>query len=482
MDNFQQIDPKYLALIQAGMGILANNDGRRSASSAIGQGLLGGANAYQENLQNQQMMQMRNDQIQSQRQLFDARAKDLQSDGDEKRKQSAAREQWKIDNPNFANLADIDFPTAYKASNPSAANGVDPYFKDVYIGGKVYAFNARTGEYTPKDLGGSNLPNKDDPNIQYPVSAAKSYGENMFSPTDMVDGRILPKSLLSLESGANLDFLSPNRAPSAPSAPQINNQIPPTVPRKGDKLPSMVIPPEVQKGRDDKRLQILEEEVAREGGEGKNPELDKELARVRKQLGVQPPTTPSVGIKVPTKAEQAGNVTKAQETAKADVALETDKTKNVKTANKFLSVAQQAKDLLDKDPTGSGLGAMVDKAGRLVGVSSGSSEVASQLEAVSGWLVSNVPRMEGPQSNFDVDNYKTMAGMVGDRTRPVSDRKAALKEVMRLQEQYKSLNGAESDKTTKDETVIKIKGDADYNALPSGATFIDPFGKKRIKP
>jgi hypothetical protein len=29
---------------------------------------------------------------------------------------------------------------------------------------------------------------------------------------------------------------------------------------------------------------------------------------------------------------------------------------------------------------------------------------------------------------------------------------------------------------------IKIKNDADFNKLPSGATFIDPFGKKRIKP
>jgi hypothetical protein len=77
MDNFQQIDPKYLALIQAGAGILAANNGRMPAGAAIGQGLLGGANAYQENLQNQQMMQMRNDQIDAQRQLFGARADEI---------------------------------------------------------------------------------------------------------------------------------------------------------------------------------------------------------------------------------------------------------------------------------------------------------------------------------------------------------------------------------------------------------------------
>lgn len=138
--------------------------------------------------------------------------------------------------------------------------------------------------------------------------------------------------------------------------------------------------------------------------------------------------------------EMKPKIVTAEETAKAKVGQQTEKIKNVNTANKFLSVAEQAKDLLDKNPTGSGIGAMVDTAGRVVGMSSESAEVASQLEAVSGWLVSNVPRMEGPQSNFDVENYKTMAGMIGDRTRPVSERKEALKAVIKLQEKYKSLN------------------------------------------
>ena len=138
--------------------------------------------------------------------------------------------------------------------------------------------------------------------------------------------------------------------------------------------------------------------------------------------------------------EMQPQIVTAQETAKAKVGQQTEKTKNINTANKFLSVAQQAKDLLDKKPTGSGIGAMIDTAGRVVGMSSESAEAASQLETVAGWLVSNVPRMEGPQSNFDVENYRTMAGMIGDRTRPVSERKKALEAVVKLQEKYKSLN------------------------------------------
>lgn len=53
MDN-QMIDPKYLALIQAGLGILSGNTGRQPVGATIGQGLLGGVAGYQQNLQQQQ--------------------------------------------------------------------------------------------------------------------------------------------------------------------------------------------------------------------------------------------------------------------------------------------------------------------------------------------------------------------------------------------------------------------------------------------
>ncbi len=49
--------------------------------------------------------------------------------------------------------------------------------------------------------------------------------------------------------------------------------------------------------------------------------------------------------------------------------------------------------------------------------------------------------MEGPQSNFDVENYKVMAGRVGDRTLPVAQRMAALTEVENMQKKYAQYNG-----------------------------------------
>jgi hypothetical protein len=48
--------------------------------------------------------------------------------------------------------------------------------------------------------------------------------------------------------------------------------------------------------------------------------------------------------------------------------------------------------------------------------------------------------MEGPQSNFDVDNYKRMAADVGNKSKPIGDRMAALRGMRELQQKYAHLN------------------------------------------
>lgn len=95
-----------------------------------------------------------------------------------------------------------------------------------------------------------------------------------------------------------------------------------------------------------------------------------------------------------------------------------------------------AENLLKKGPTQSYAGAGVDMAARLFGANFKSAELATRLEMVGGWLTSNVPRMEGPQSNIDVVNYQIMAGRVGDRTLPVAQRAAALSDLKRLLSSY----------------------------------------------
>lgn len=121
--------------------------------------------------------------------------------------------------------------------------------------------------------------------------------------------------------------------------------------------------------------------------------------------------------------------------------VEIERTKAGQQAQQMLAAIGQAKSLLGSNPTESGIGAGVDWLGRQVGVSSESSKKAAQLETLSGWMVANVPRMEGPQSNFDILNYQTMAAKVGDRTVPVDERLAALQTLEQLHRKYAEING-----------------------------------------
>lgn len=135
-----------------------------------------------------------------------------------------------------------------------------------------------------------------------------------------------------------------------------------------------------------------------------------------------------------------GRIVTAKEQAEAKVKSTEEAKKAVSKSDVMIQQLDLAEKLLLEGPTESGAGALVDAAGRLIGTTTKGAQLASQLDAISGWLVANVPRMEGPQSNFDVQNYQTMAGMVGDRTRPVKERLAALRKVKELQQKYKEFN------------------------------------------
>lgn len=138
-------------------------------------------------------------------------------------------------------------------------------------------------------------------------------------------------------------------------------------------------------------------------------------------------------------ANEAARV-RAIDTAKADVGRDSARQAAQKMQGQIGAAADLAAQLLGKNPTGSGAGALADTALNFIGQPTKSGDAAQQLEALSGWMVANVPRMEGPQSNADVLNYQTMAGRIGDRSLPVSTRKAALETVKQLQAKYADLN------------------------------------------
>jgi hypothetical protein len=141
-------------------------------------------------------------------------------------------------------------------------------------------------------------------------------------------------------------------------------------------------------------------------------------------------------------ADAAAAKVRAEADARSASGRADTQAKKVVSAQDTLSNIRVARELLAKKPTSSMVGAGVDAAQGFFGGSNKGADAAAQLETLSGWMVANVPRMEGPQSNFDVKNYQTMAALVGDRTKPLSQRLKALETLEQLQMKYAPLNGA----------------------------------------
>lgn len=156
---------------------------------------------------------------------------------------------------------------------------------------------------------------------------------------------------------------------------------------------------------------------------------------VSKALDSQGEGVKSAAVDVKLQADLAGAKTGASNEANR----QTEARKAVSRSDQLLSNIDEAKKLIPK-ATGSYLGAARDAAGRAIGVSSDKAKASAKLETLAGWMVSNVPRMEGPQSNIDVENYKNMAARVGDRTLPNEERLAALDILEKLQQKYSSIN------------------------------------------
>jgi len=118
--------------------------------------------------------------------------------------------------------------------------------------------------------------------------------------------------------------------------------------------------------------------------------------------------------------------------------------KRTQQATQALKVIEQAETLID-DATGSYAGAAVDMGARVFGKSTGGANATAKLQALEGALMMAQPRMEGPQSNLDVQLYRQMAARIGDPTVPREQKKAALEEIKTLHERYSGSRGATGD-------------------------------------
>ncbi|MFV3416141.1 hypothetical protein ACNFH8_28145 [Pseudomonas sp. NY15436] len=109
--------------------------------------------------------------------------------------------------------------------------------------------------------------------------------------------------------------------------------------------------------------------------------------------------------------------------------------KNQQNMQKLGGMIQEARKILP-DATSSGLGAIRDTGKRFFGKSSPEAQAAAKLGVIGGNMLMFMPRMEGPQSDRDVENYKAMAGKVSDPTIPVEERMAALDAMQILVDKY----------------------------------------------
>lgn len=155
------------------------------------------------------------------------------------------------------------------------------------------------------------------------------------------------------------------------------------------------------------------------------------------KAGIRSPAPQSGNFAAGPSANEAAiadaNRTRMVDTAKADVGRDTASQTKVRNAGETISSVDRAISLLGKNPTSSGVGSMADSGAAFFGKTLPGADVAAQLDVVSADIVKNVPRFEGPQSDKDVEQYKSAAGRVADRTLPVSQRLAAAQEVKLLQ-------------------------------------------------
>jgi hypothetical protein len=86
--------------------------------------------------------------------------------------------------------------------------------------------------------------------------------------------------------------------------------------------------------------------------------------------------------------------------------------------------------------TGSMVGAGRDRLLAAFGEAPTSAQAIAQLRVLQANLMTSMPRMEGPQSDKDVELYRQAAGQIGDPTIPASIKKAAVKTIRALQNKY----------------------------------------------
>jgi hypothetical protein len=207
---------------------------------------------------------------------------------------------------------------------------------------------------------------QDDAPLQGAVAGSKARATGDYKINTDIDGTVATDTQVA-------DLVSGNPDPSNARQPS---------------PPDMQIPPNVQTQRDDKRLQILLAEQTNIGGPGKDQYLDAEIATMGGNK-------PAVGLKVPTKAEQAASAQVAKDQA------EFNSPENIRKRNQALEF---------KKTTGNNMIKVLDDVtGRVGKLTSG----------IGGSVLKKLPSTDAYDLNADIDTLKSNFGF--DRLQAMRD-------------------------------------------------------------
>lgn len=337
------------------------------------------------------------------------------------------------------------------ATQRAKKNMADPYYTPVETSAGLFKFNARTGEFAPMMEGDKRLMRStSDPMQQAQITAAKE-GQKGIEAEDQEGRKFrttqaqanpqafpdLIANLIQTESSGNPNAVSPKGAQG------LTQIMPETAQNPGFGVEPM------RDNSPDEQIRFGADYL-RALNKHFNGDINKALSAYNagpgtvEQKGITNPEYVDKVLKGPSLADKAAvNVQEAaaKETNKTQIenAAKLQQEKNERKAQGS-RMFEMLTNPVDGAPiediihtaTGSGLGAVRDAASRIVGVSSPQAQAAAKLESLSGWLTSNVPRMQGPQSDRDVEMYRQMAGNLADRNTPAEEKLASYRAILEI--------------------------------------------------
>lgn len=138
-------------------------------------------------------------------------------------------------------------------------------------------------------------------------------------------------------------------------------------------------------------------------------------------------------------ANKEVNVAERKPPAEARGKVEAKDVNNQAFADNSYGLIKPISDEIKKS-TGSGIGANVDVLASKIGAGTEGAKAIAKLEVLAYPLLANVPRFEGPQSDYDVQTYMKAAGDFQNDKKPASVRLAALQAMVTVLKKYDKAN------------------------------------------